>query len=80
MANLHIENINPEAVSAFQHASITQQRRIKKLLEHLILQQTQPVQVATPKTAYAFLNDDVWEGEAPTDLADNHDHYLYDNP
>ena len=80
MANLHIENINPEAVSAFQHASITQQRHIKKLLEHLILQQTQPVQAATSKTAYAFLNDDVWEGEAPTDLADNHDHYLYDNP
>ena len=28
---------------------------------------------------YAFLNDDVWQGEAtPTDLADNHDCYLYD--
>jgi uncharacterized protein YuzB (UPF0349 family) len=80
MANLHIENINPEAVSAFQHASITQQQRIKKLLEYLILQQTRPDQVATPKTAYAFLNEDVWEGEGPTDLADNHDHYLYDNP
>jgi hypothetical protein len=28
---------------------------------------------------YAFLNDDVWQGEAtPVDLADNHDRYLYD--
>ena len=78
MANLQIEDINPEAVSAYQHASITQQRHIKKLLEHLILQQTQPLQTATPNKAYAFLNDDVWEGEAPADLADNHDHYLYD--
>ena len=80
MANLQIEDINPEAVSAYQRASITQQRHIRKLLEHLILQQTQPVQAAKPKKAYAFLNDDVWEGEAPADLADNHDHYLYDKP
>jgi hypothetical protein len=78
MANLHIEDINPEAASAYQHASITQQRHIKKLLEHLILQQAQLFQAATPKTAYAFLNDDDWKGEAPIDLADNHDHYLYD--
>lgn len=28
---------------------------------------------------YAFLNDDVWRGEAmPKDLANNHDLYLYD--
>ena len=78
MANLQIDDINPEAVSAYQHASIKQQQHIKKLLEHLILQQTQPLQTATPNKAYAFLNDDVWEGEAPIDLADNHDHYLYD--
>jgi hypothetical protein len=78
MANLQIDDVNPEAVSAYQHASITQQRRIKKLLEHLILQQTKFLQTTTPKTAYAFLNDDVWEGDAPADLADNHDHYLYD--
>ena len=63
MANLQIDDINPEAVSAYQHASITQQRHIKKLLEHLILQQTQPLQAATPNQAYAFLNDDVWEGK-----------------
>jgi len=78
MANLHIEDVNAEAVSAYQHASVTQQRQIKKLLERLILQQTQDFQVASPKPAYAFLNDDVWEGEAPADLADNHDGYLYD--
>jgi hypothetical protein len=77
MANLYIEDINPEVISAYQHASITQQRQIKKLLEHLILQQTQFLQETTLKTAYAFLNDDVWEGDAPADLADNHDHYLY---
>jgi len=29
-------------------------------------------------STYAFLNDDIWEGETPSDLADNHDHYLYD--
>lgn len=80
MANLQIEDINPEAVSAYKHASITQQRHIKKLLEHLILQQTQPLQRATPNKAYAFLNDDVWEGDTPADLAENHDHYLYDKP
>jgi hypothetical protein len=80
MANLQIEDINPAAVSAFQHASITQQRLIKKLLEHLILQQTQSIELATTNTAYAFLNDEAWEGEAPKDLADNHDHYLYDKP
>jgi|GEM_PF-1329893 hypothetical protein len=78
MTNLHIEDINPEAVSAYEHASISQQQHIKKLLEHLILQQTQLLQRAIPKAAYAFLNDDVWEGEAPADLVDNHDHYLYD--
>lgn len=80
MANLHIEDINPEAASAYQHASITQQRRIKKLLEHLILQQTRHLQEEKSKTAYAFLNEDAWEGVAPIDLADNHDHYLYDEP
>lgn len=80
MANLQIDDINPDAAMAYQHASITQQRHIKKLLEHLILHQTQLFQTTIPKTAYAFLNDDVWEGEAPTDLADNHDHYLYDKP
>ncbi|MCP4105378.1 MAG: hypothetical protein GY749_07565 [Desulfobacteraceae bacterium] len=27
---------------------------------------------------YLFLNDDVWDGEStPTDLAENHDDYLY---
>ncbi|MGZ8190613.1 MAG: hypothetical protein ACXWTS_05220 [Methylococcaceae bacterium] len=26
----------------------------------------------------AFLNDDIWEGETPSDLADNPNHYLYD--
>jgi hypothetical protein len=80
MANLQIDEINPEAVSAYQHASITQQRRIKKLLEHLIFQQIQLFQTTTPNTAYAFLSDGVWEGEVATDLADNHDHYLYDKP
>jgi hypothetical protein len=80
MTNLHIEDINPEVVSAYQHASITQQRHIKKLLEYLILQQTQLLQRTTPKTAYAFLNDDVWDDNAPADLADNHDHYLYNKP
>ena len=80
MANLQIEDINPEAVSAYQHASIMQQRYIKKLLEYIILQQTQLLQRNTTKTAYAFLNDDIWDGVAPADLADNHDHYLYDKP
>jgi len=80
MANLQIDDINPEAVSAYQHASIKQQRHIKELLEHLILQQNQPLQSATPNKAYAFLNDDVWDDNAPADLAGNHDHYLYDNP
>ena len=28
---------------------------------------------------FLFLNDDLWDGEnTPTDLAENHDHYLYD--
>ena len=27
---------------------------------------------------YAFLNDDVWQGASPINLADNHDQYLYD--
>ena len=61
--NLHTEDISPEVVFSYKHACITQQRPIKKLLEHLILQQTQHLQTTTPKTAYAFLNDDVWEGE-----------------
>ena len=26
---------------------------------------------------YLFLNDDVWEGEIPSDLSENHDGYLY---
>lgn len=78
MANLQIDDINLEAVSAYQHASIKQLRHIKKLLEHLILQQTQSLQTATSNKAYAFLNDDVWEGEAPAGLADKYDHYLYD--
>ncbi len=31
------------------------------------------------KSKYLFLNDDLWEGEdTPIDLAENHDHYLYD--
>jgi hypothetical protein len=80
MANLQIEDINPEVVSAYQHASITQHRHINKLLMYLILQQTQFLQRTTPKTAYAFFNDDVWKGVAPADMADNHDHYLYDMP
>jgi hypothetical protein len=54
MTNLHIEDINPEAVSAYEHASISQQQHIKKLLEHLILQQTQLLQRAIPKAAYAL--------------------------
>lgn len=30
------------------------------------------------ESKYLFLNDDVWDGEdTPTDLADNHDKYLY---
>jgi len=78
MANLQIDDINPEAVTAYQHASIAQQQHIKKLFERLILQQTQSLHTAAPNKAYAFLNDDVWEGDAPADLADNHDHYLYD--
>jgi hypothetical protein len=80
MANLHIEDINQEAVSAYQHASISQQRHINKLLEHLILQQTQLFHTTTAQKAYAFFNDDVWGGEAQADLAENHDHYLYDKP
>ena len=80
MANLQIEDINPEVAFAYQHASIMQQRYIKKLLEYIILQQTQLLQRNTTKTAYAFLNDDIWDGVAPADLADNHDHYLYDKP
>lgn len=28
---------------------------------------------------FLFLNDDLWDGEnTPTDLAENHDYYLYD--
>ena len=77
MANLQIEDINADAVSAYQHASVVQQELIKTLLEHLILQQTQS---SKTKTAYAFLDDDIWESETPADLADNHDHYLYDQP
>jgi hypothetical protein len=80
MANLQIEDINPEVAFDYQHASIMQQRYIKKLLEYIILQQTQLLQRNTTKTAYAFLNDDIWDGVAPADLADNHDHYLYDKP
>ena len=54
MANLHIEDINPEAVSAYQHASITQQQHIKKLLEHLILQQTQLLQRTHTQNSLCF--------------------------
>ncbi len=79
MPSLQIEDMNADAVSAYQHASLVQKKHIKTLLEHLIWQQTEQIEPST-KTAYAFLNHDVWEGDAPADLADNHDHYLYDQP
>ena len=44
-------------------------------LDHLLFRQTQEAKV---KTAYAFLNDDIWEGDVPENLANNHDYYLYD--
>jgi hypothetical protein len=45
--------------------------------EHELVTQIQ--QEVAQNLNYAFLNDDVWQGEAtPTDLADNHDSYLYD--
>jgi hypothetical protein len=46
-------------------------------LEHELVTQIQ--QEVAQNLNYAFLNDDVWQGEATLlDLADNHDHYLYD--
>jgi hypothetical protein len=45
--------------------------------EHELVTQIQ--QEVAQNLNYAFLNDDVWQGEAtPVDLADNHDCYLYD--
>lgn len=34
-------------------------------LDHLLFRQTQE---AKAKTAYTFLNNDIWEGDAPTGL------------
>lgn len=51
------------------------QQELLMFLDYLLFRQTQE---AKAKTAYTFLNNDIWEGDAPTDLADNHDHYLYD--
>jgi hypothetical protein len=45
--------------------------------EHELVTQIQ--QEVAQNLNYAFLNDDVWQGQAtPVDLADNHDSYLYD--
>jgi hypothetical protein len=41
-------------------------------------QQHNPQNELIKNTDYAFLNDEVWRGETPKDLADNHDLYLYD--
>lgn len=51
------------------------QQKLLMFLDYLLFRQTQE---AKAKTAYTFLNNDIWEGDAPTDLANNHDHYLYD--
>ncbi len=37
------------------------------------------VRMGQKSARYLFLNDNVWEGDnTPTDLAENHDKYLYD--
>jgi hypothetical protein len=46
--------------------------------EHELVTQIQ--QEVAQNLNYAFLNDDVWHGEAtPVDLADNHDQYIYND-
>lgn len=51
------------------------QQELEFFLDYLLFRQSQEVK---SKTAYAFVNNDIWEGNRTTDLASNHDHYLYD--
>jgi hypothetical protein len=36
-----------------------------------------PVKSKNKSKRYLFLNDDIWEGDIPSDLSENHDYYLY---
>jgi hypothetical protein len=58
----------------------------ENLLIRVIIERGEPqaeedfqVQLEGKSARYLFLNDNVWEGDnTPTDLAENHDDYLYD--
>ncbi len=58
----------------------------ENLLIRVIIKRVKPqieddlsVQTEGKSARYLFLNDNVWDGDnTPTDLAENHDKYLYD--
>lgn len=59
--------------------NIPPETHIQVIIEKIREKDTIKISDKRKNSKLLFLNNDVWDGEdTPIDLAENHDHYLYD--
>ena len=66
----------PEKIKSL---NISPETHIRVIIEKIREKDTIKISDEWKTSKLLFLNNDLWDGEGtPTDLAENHDHYLYD--